>query len=138
MVALKISAAKDSKNLPKDRLKQEKSIMMPNAKAICNRMLFYNVIACLGVAILGFIWIFIFLKARWQRDDEGNLVMTFHVIFWTIVAIILWFLMWIAAVLGFLDCIQGLKKKEEERRKKEELKKKEAAKAVEGDKILTV
>ena len=98
--------------------------MMPNAKAICNRMLFYNIIACLGVAILAFIWIFGILKARWQRDDEGNLVMTFHVIFWTILAIILWFLLWIAAVLGFLDCIQGLKKKE-------------AAKAVEGNKILT-
>ena len=125
MVALKISAAKDSKNLPKDRLKQEKSIMMPNAKAICNRMLFYNIIACLGVAILAFIWIFPILKARWQRDDEGNLVMTFHVIFWTIIAIILWFLLWIAAVLGFLDCIQGLKKKE-------------ASKAEEGNKILTV
>ena len=125
MVALIISAAKDSKNLPKDRLKQEKSIMMPNAKAICNRMLFYNIIACLGVAILAFIWIFGILKARWQRDDEGNLVMTFHVIFWTILAIILWFLLWIAAVLGFLDCIQGLKKKE-------------AAKAEEGNKILTV
>ena len=125
MVALKISAAKDSKNLPKDRLKQEKSIMMPNAKAICNRMLFYNIIACLGVAILAFIWIFPILKARWQRDDEGNLVMTFHVIFWTILAIILWFLLWIAAVLGFLDCIQGLKKKE-------------AAKTEEGNKILTV
>ena len=125
MVALKISAAKDSKNLPKDRLKEEKSITMPNAKAICNRMLFYNVITCLGVAILAFIWIFIILKARWQRDERGNLVMTFHVIFWTILAIILWFLLWIAAVLGFLGCIQGLKKKE-------------ATKAEEGNKILTV
>ena len=125
MVALKISAAKDSKNLPKDRLKEEKSITMPNAKAICNRMLFYNVITCLGVAMLAFIWIFIILKARWQRDERGNLVMTFHVIFWTILAIILWFLLWIAAVLGFLGCIQGLKKKE-------------ATKAEEGNKILTV
>ena len=125
MVALKISAAKDSKNLPKDRLKEEKSIMMPNAKAICNRMLFYNVITCLGVAILAFIWIFIILKARWQRDDEGNLVMTFHVIFWTILAIILWTLSGIAAILGFLNCMQ-------------ELKKKAAARAVEENKIGTV
>ena len=124
MVALKFSAAKDSENLPKDRLKQEKSITLPSATAIC-KILFYNVLTCLGVAILGFIWIFIILKSRWQRDDEGNLVMTFHVIFWTIIAIILWFLLWIAAVLGFLDCIQGLKKKE-------------AAKAEEGNKILTV
>ena len=125
MVALKISAAKDSKNLPKDRLKEEKSITMPNAKAICNRMLFYNVITCLGVAILGFIWIFIILKARWQRDDEGNLVMTFHVIIWTILAIILWTMSWIAAILGFLDCMQGLKNKE-------------VAKVEEGNKILTL
>ena len=125
MVALKISAAKDSKNLPKDRLKEEKSITMPNAKAICNRMLFYNVITCLGVAILGFIWIFIILKARWQRDDEGNLVMTFHVIIWTILAIILGTMSWIAAILGFLDCMQGLKNKE-------------VAKVEEGNKILTL
>ena len=124
MVALKISAAKDSKNLPKDRLKQEKSIMMPNAKAICRNLL-YNIIACLGVAILGFIWIFIILKARWQRDDEGNLVMTFHVIIWTILAIILWTMSWIAAILGFLEYMQ-------------ELKNKEVAKVEEGNKILTL
>ena len=125
MVALKISAAKDSKNLPKDRLKEEKSITRLNAKAICNRMLFYNVITCLGVAILAFIWIFPILKARWQRDDEGNLVMTFHVIIWTILAIILWTMSWIAAILGFLDCMQGLKNKE-------------VAKVEEGNKILTL
>ena len=99
--------------------------MMPNAKAICNRMLFYNIIACLGVAILGFIWIFIILKARWQRDDEGNLVMTFHVIIWTILAIILWTMSGIAAILSFLEYMQ-------------ELKNKEVAKVEEGNKILTL
>ena len=99
--------------------------MMPNAKAICNRMLFYNVITCLGVAILGFIWIFIILKARWQRDDEGNLVMTFHVIIWTILAIILWTMSGIAAILSFLEYMQ-------------ELKNKEVAKVEEGNKILTL
>ena len=125
MVALKISAEKDSKNLPKDRLKEEKSITMPNAKAICNRMLFYNVITCLGVAILAFIWIFIILKARWQRDDEGNLVMTFHVIIWTILAIFLWAMSGIAAILSFLEYMQ-------------ELKNKEVAKVEEGNKILTL
>ena len=125
MVALKLSAAEDLKNLPKDTLKQEKSITMPNAKAICNRMLFYDFITCLGVAMLGFIWVFIILKARWQRDDEGNLVMTFHVIFWSILAIILWTMSWVAAILGFLNCMQ-------------ELKEKEAAKTLEGNKIPTV
>ena len=128
MVALKFCTGKEPKNIPKDRLE---SITTPNGKAICNRILFYNIIACLGVAILGCIWIFtsvklsVAVKAGWPRDDEGNLVMTFDVISRSIWCILFWNSLCLGAIFGFLTCIQDLKKNE-------------ASKAEEGNKIPTV